>query len=1664
MSLNRLIASVSWSKPILFFLTLALAACDPESGNANSTDASGATPDATQDADAGTPGTGNTGAKQTIVVPSDGEIEPASGAIVEINTVPDTAAMHWLNAETLLWQGGLDGNWSVRLYHSPAADLVVTSSGVFGTGGYFELQPSSVSGDVSDRFRSLSGDAFALDASLSDDVRKALLKQQLVVVAYDTQGAMRQATQVQIPGVLDDLYATGTGSAVDVDLGVQFVGSDVTFRVWAPTALTVNLKLYDANKALLDSIELTEDMATGVWSTTAFRPDVDRQFFRYEITVFHPDTLALETYEVTDPYALSLSTDSRYSQVVDLQDADLKPAQWDTLSRPTMPDPTDLIIYEAHVRDFSARDTSTPAQYRGTYKAFTLANTAPMQHLQTLADAGLNMIHLLPVNDLGSMIEDPALQVDLNHTVADLCAQRPASFVCAEFSSSQTLLSVFESFDPTTDRAQALVEDMRALDSFNWGYDPYHFFAPEGSYATNPEGVTRIRELRELIASMHDMGLLVALDVVYNHTFQAGLDEKSVLDKVVPGYYHRRNEVTGAIEDTTCCPNTATEWRMMEKLMVDSLVSWAEHYRFDAFRFDLMGHIPRDAVLRARDAVQAVHPTNYFYGEGWNFGEVMDDRRFDQASQLNMAGTHVGTFSDRLREAVRAGDLFTGGGALHQQDVTRIGLVGNVGSYEFRTASNTIERTYDYIWNGQPAGYSADPADTVNYVSKHDNETLWDILQDNLPAGMNTQDRVQAHQVALSYPMLGQGIPFIHMGSELLRSKSMDRDSYDSGDWFNYVDFTRQTNNWNVGLPVREKNEPRYDRIAQIIQNPASQPQPQHIDATYEYFLDLMRIRASSKLFRLSSAADVRDRVRFHNTGSNQIQGLIVKSINDGLGLTDIDPDHDAVVVLFNASGSAQSYSVAEAVGQGFTLHPAHRTSSTAFNAGFDSANGTFTVPARTTAVFVLPQGAEQGIGLGEAAPHSLFLLGEMNGWTHGTAMSYSGNDTYTRLIDLNAGTYAFKIADADWGTQTNSANFSDGGGSVAVMAAGGSDGNLQITVAESGEYRLTLNRSNPGNQIVTVTLVALADDDDDDGQTPGDGNDPVESLVVYFEKPTNWGTAYVHYWNAIPAGSVTNSSWPGVAMTSVGDGWYRYAFDGVSSINVVFNDNGRAQTSDLTRAENGCYQGGVWQRNCDPMSAEERDDGVVIIDPEEPVLPENKVAFVHLFEWSWPDIAQECELHLSDKGFTAVQVSPPQEHIVGNTWWTRYQPVSYQLNSRSGDRAQFIDMVQRCNAVGVEIYADLVINHTADIDTWNPTAGNGVGAGGPVGSGGTEWSRMNHPGLYDVGDYHPECVISNYQNRTEVQECQLSELPDLNTSNEYVQQTLAAYIQDLVDIGVTGFRIDAAKHMAADDIAGIINRVTGDPYFFSEIIDLGNEPIRSSEYLGLGMVEEFIYSREISRVFKTGSLAWLANFGQVWGEFQHAGSDVVVFTDNHDNQRGHGAGGNILTHQEATPGLYDLANVYMLAWPYGYPRIMSSYRFSNTEMGPPAASVHGDQAVNCFGDDWVCEHRWRPIANMVAFRAIAESSPVVNWWDNGANQIAFARDGAGFVAINRETDGVMSVNLPTSLPAGEYCNVLAAEPDDCAGQTLSVNADGELLVTLAPLEALAIHVGARMD
>ena len=852
------------------------------------------------------------------------------------------AKAHWLRADLLAWDVPAPATGSYRLHWSQQGDLAVDAEAVTG-GSSVRLvhDPAGLPADVVADFPHLAGlDAFRLDPAAAKRVRE-ILTGQLAVASYAPDGTLRDATGVQVPGVLDDVYA----AAADRRLGVVWKGGQPTLALWAPTAQDV--------AAVVRGRRVPMDRrADGTWTVSG--PSTWRGApYTYEVRVWAPRAGQVVTNRVTDPYSVALTANSAQSLIVDLADPALAPAGWSGTTPPRIAQPEDRNVYELHVRDFSIGDETVPAAERGTYLAFARKDTAGMRHLRRLAGAGLNTVHLLPAFDIATIEERRSAQLVPDCDLASL--------------------------PPDSEQQQACIERIRSGDGFNWGYDPLHYTAPEGSYATDPDGTRRTVEFRRMVQGLNGAGLQVVMDVVYNHTAADGQAERSVLDKVVPGYYHRLN-ATGAVESSTCCSNTATEHRMMEKLMIDSVLTWAREYKVNGFRFDLMGHHSLENMKRLRAALDGLTLAKdgvdgraiYLYGEGWNFGEVANDARFEQATQLNLAGTGIGSFSDRLRDAVRGGGpfdadprvqgfgsgLFTDpNGAevngsleeqradlLHAQDLVKLGLAGNLADFRFRSSTGQTVRGAEVDYNGQPAGYAADPAETVTYVDAHDNETLFDSLAFKLPRGTSMADRVRMNTVSLSTVAFSQGVVFWHAGTDLLRSKSLDRNSYDSGDWFNRVDWQRRDHTFGSGLPLEADNADKWQFMRPLLADPAMRPDGAAMDAAHARAQDLLRIRTSSPLFRLGSLEAVQAKVSFLDAEP----GVIAMLVDDTAG-ADADAGRDGILVVFNATPRAHTV---PGTGSGWTLHGVQASGSDDVVKGSTVAADAVTVPARTTAVF----------------------------------------------------------------------------------------------------------------------------------------------------------------------------------------------------------------------------------------------------------------------------------------------------------------------------------------------------------------------------------------------------------------------------------------------------------------------------------------------------------------------------------------------------------------------------------------------------------------------------------------------------------------------------------------------------------------------------------------
>lgn len=468
----------------------------------------------------------------------------------------------------------------------------------------------------------------------------------------------------------------------------------------------------------------------------------------------------------------------------------------------------------------------------------------------------------------------------------------------------------------------------------------------------------------------------------------------------------------------------------------------------------------------------------------------------------------------------------------------------------------------------------------------------------------------------------------------------------------------------------------------------------------------------------------------------------------------------------------------------------------------------------------------------------------------------------------------------------------------------------------------------------------------------------------------------------------------------------------------------------------------------------------------------------VQMFHWKWNDIAKECTNFLGPQGYGAVQISPPSSANRGSNWWDIYQPVDYtNLNSKMGTGAELQAMINTCHAAGVRVYADVVANHLA--------AGSGTSTGGATWVAGTSYPR------FSANDFHPACDIqgSDYNNnRDAVTQCRLVGLPDLDTGSAYVQGQIRNYLNALIAMGVDGFRFDAAKHIRQSDlqtIAGSINHTTtaGEPLWITQEIITDGTVDRNS-YLSIGTINEFKYVTAMKETFRNLNGASISqmrsimgtpgNWGGTWG-FISDSSKATVFVNNWDTERN----GDSLNASNRTGAVndtqgskrYDLANVFMLAWPYGEAQVHSGFIFTNNDADAPAASPFDANGNPLINQQWDFIHRWGDIAGMVAFRAVTSGQGVDNFTTGNANQIAFNRGNKGFVAINNDFS-VWNQSFQTLLPAGTYCNVVHglanAARTACSGDAVVVAANGMVTLSIGAnggsnVPAVALHINQKL-
>ncbi len=499
------------------------------------------------------------------------------------------------------------------------------------------------------------------------------------------------------------------------DLGAVIQGSNTTFKVWAPTASKVVLNLFTAGNDCdaYQSVEMTKS-DRGVWQHTQENCG-HGTYYTYTVTT------SVGTQEATDPYARAAGVNGNRSMVVDLSTTD--PENWNKSYMARISSFSEAVIWEVHVRDFS--NTITDSQHKGKYLAFTERglkneNGIPVG-VDYLVDLGITHVHLLPVYDYATV-------------------------------------------------------DETKLDTpqFNWGYDPKNYNVPEGSYSTDPyHGEVRIMEYKQMVQGLHDAGIGVIMDVVYNHTY----DGNSAFNRIVPYYYYRYNPNGTNTSASGCGNDTASERNMFGKFMADSVAYWAEEYDLDGFRFDLMGLHDLDTMTEVEEAVHAINPEAIIYGEGWTMGDTIDHS--PQANQTNISkipATGIGSvavFNDAIRDGLK-GSVFekTGKGYISGD------FTPNVAKVQFGIMGGV----------GPGVGWQVKDAMVINYMSAHDNHTLWDKLAISNPDN-TVAERVAMNRLGAAILMISRGTPFMQAGEEMLRTKGGDENSYKSSDEVNNIDW-----------------------------------------------------------------------------------------------------------------------------------------------------------------------------------------------------------------------------------------------------------------------------------------------------------------------------------------------------------------------------------------------------------------------------------------------------------------------------------------------------------------------------------------------------------------------------------------------------------------------------------------------------------------------------------------------------------------------------------------------------------------------------------------------------------------------------------------------------------------------------------------------------------
>ena len=564
------------------------------------------------------------------------------------------------------------------------------------------------------------------------------------------------------------------------DLGLTYTPTATTFKIWAPTATAAKLNIYksDLGGTAVRSITMNKGV-DGVWQITV-PENLKNSYYTFQVNIGNT-----WSEEVVDPYAKACGTNGLRAQVIDLKETN--PVGWD---KDTLPNfsvankQTDAVIYELHVRDASIHASSgikNKGKFLGLAELGTKNSAGQFTGLSHIKELGVTHIHLLPFYDYNS------------------------------------------------------VDETKSAVQYNWGYDPVNYNIPEGSYSTNPaDGKVRIRELKELIKTMHSNGLRIIMDVVYNHT---ALTKNSNFNILVPDYYYRKR-ADGSFSDASSCGNeTASEKAMFQKFMIESVVYWVNEYHIDGFRFDLMGIHDIQTMNMISDTLHKIKPSIVLYGEGWTSSSspLSEDKRAlkKNAAQLN----GIAVFSDDMRDGIK-GSVFNiddrgfATGNTSNSESVKFGIVA---------AGKHPQINYSKV-NYSKEPYTAGPAGLINYADCHDNNILWDKIELSFKSA-SAAERTKMHELAYAIVLTAQGASFLHAGTEFLRTKNGVENSFDKGDIVNGIDWDLKTKNM----------------------------------ASYQFIKSLVQIRRAHPAFRMQNAQQIATNINFEN---NQPSGIIAYTIN----------------------------------------------------------------------------------------------------------------------------------------------------------------------------------------------------------------------------------------------------------------------------------------------------------------------------------------------------------------------------------------------------------------------------------------------------------------------------------------------------------------------------------------------------------------------------------------------------------------------------------------------------------------------------------------------------------------------------------------------------------------------------------------------------------------